>query len=115
MNGNNFAPFPHHTLQAFGVALEFLRLIEATRISDADNRKHARGSAKSCARNLAEGSGRRSRGDKRRAYGIAHGELTEAVASVEIDNALGGCPDQQLQAVYKLGSRLNAMLTSLTR
>lgn len=115
MNGNNFAPFPHHKLQAFEVAVEFVRLIRATHIAEADNRKHARGSARSCARNLGEGAGRRSRADKRRAYGIAHGELAESVASVEIDNAEGGCPDHELQAVYKLGSRLNAMLVSLTR
>ena len=115
MDDNNFAPFPHHTLQAYRVALEFVRLINRTRIVDADCRKHARGSAKSCARNLAEGSGRRSRGDKQRAYGIAHGELTESVASVEIDNAQGGCPDDQLHAMHMLGSRLNAIVSSLVR
>jgi four helix bundle protein len=115
MDGNNFAPFPHHKLEAFKVALEFVRLINATHIEDAENRKHARGGARSCARNLAEGAGRRSRADKRRIFSIAHGELTESVGSVEVDNAEGGCPDHELQAVYKVGSRLNAMLTSLTR
>jgi len=115
MDGNNFSPFPHHKLQAFEVALEFIRLINRTHISEAENRKHARASARSCARNLAEGAGRRSRADKRRCYSIAHGELTESVGCVEIDNAEGGCSEQQLQAVYKLGSRLNAMVTSLTR
>lgn len=115
MNGNNFAPFPHHKLQAFQVALEFVRLINATHISEAENRKHARNSARSCARNLAEGAGRRSRADKRRCYSIAHGELTESIGAVEIDNAENGCPDKELQAVYELGSRLNAMVTSLTR
>jgi four helix bundle protein len=115
MDGNNFSPFPHHKLQAFEVALEFIRLIRHTHISDAENRKHERGSARSCARNLAQGAGRRSRADKRRCYSIAHGELAESVGCVEIDNAEGGCSEQQLQAVHKLGSRLNAMLTSLTR
>ena len=115
MNGNNFAPFPHHKLQAYEVALEFVRLIRATHIAEAENRKHAKNSARSCARNLSEGAGRRSRADKRRAFGIAYGELTESVAAVEIDNAEGGCPDHELQAVYTVGSRLNAMLNSLTR
>jgi len=55
MDGNSFAPFPHHRLQAYQVALDFVRLIHATRIEDAEMRKHARGSAGSCARNLAEG------------------------------------------------------------
>ena len=115
MDGNNFAPFPHHKLLAYQVALEFVRLIHATHIADTDCRKHARGSASSCARNLAEGAGRRSRADKHRAYGIAHGELSEAVACVELDNALGGCPDAELAAVHQLGSRLNAMITPLAR
>ena len=115
MDGNPFAPFPHHKLQAFEVALEFIRLIHRTHIADAENRKHARASARSCARNLAEGAGRRSRADKRRCYGIAHGELTESVRCVEIDNAEGGCPHEELLAVYTLGSRLNAMVTALTR
>lgn len=115
MNGNNFAPFPHHRLLAYQVELEFVRLIHATHIVEADSRKHARDSARSCARNLAEGAARRSRADKRRCYSIAYGELGEAVACVEIDNALGGCPAQELNAVYQLGSRLNAMLAALTQ
>ena len=92
-----------------------MRLIDATQISDSNSRKHVRDSAGSCARNLAEGAGRRSREDKRRIYGIAQGELCESIASVETDNALGGCPSEQLNTVYELGSRLNAMLTALTR
>ena len=115
MNGNNFAPFPHHKLLAYQVALDFVRLIHATHVADTDSRKHARSSAGSCARNLAEGAGRRSRADKRRCYRFAHGELCESVSCVEVDNALGGCPAQQLHAVHQLGSRLNAMLVRLTQ
>ena len=115
MVSNTFAPFPHHKLLAYQVALDFGRLIHATPIAEAGCRKHARDSAVSCARNLAEGASRRSRADKRRVYGIAHGELGEAVASVEIDEALGGCTVEQLGAVHRLGSRLNALLTALTR
>ena len=115
MDDNHFAPLPHHTLQAYHVALEFLRLVHETRIVDADNRKHARGAARSCARNLAEGSGGTFRGEKRRKYNIAHGELCESVASVEMDNAMGGCPTEQLDAVLRLGSRLNAMIQGLIR
>ena len=109
------APFPHHKLIAYEVALQLLRVIQATPLSDAESRKHAHESARSCARNLAEGAGKRSRADKRRSYSIARGELCEAVASVEIDQALGGCTEQHLQAVYLVGSRLNAMLASLVR
>ena len=115
MDSNTFAPFPHHNLLAYQVALELVRLIHATPIADSEMRKHARGSAGSCARNLAEGARRRSRADKHRCYGIARGELCEAVSAVEVDQALGGCSAEQLQAVHQLGSRLNAMLVPLTR
>ncbi len=115
MNGTTIPSFPHHRLQAYQVALDFVRLIHATPVADAEMRKHARNSAGSCARNLAEGSGRRSRADKQRCYGIARGELCEAVSAVEIDQALGGCSAEQLRAVHQLGSRLDAMLAALTR
>lgn len=115
MVGTHFTPFPHHKLLAYQVALELVRLVNATPIADAQMRKHARDSAGSCARNLAEGAGRRSLADKRRCYSIARGELCEAVASVEIDEALGGCTAEQLRAIQQLGSRLNAMLAPLTR
>lgn len=115
MDDDKFAPFPHHTLKAYHVALEFLRLIHKTRIVDADNRKHAREASKSCARNLAEGSGGTSRGEKRRKYNIAHSELCESVAAVEMDNVTDGCPTDQLAEVHRVGSRLNAMIQGLIR
>ena len=115
MADTTFAPFPHHRLIAYQIALEFVRLMRATPIADAESRKHANGSVASCARNLAEGAGRRSRADKKRVYGLALAELCEAVASVEIDNALGGCSAQALLAVQLAGSRLNAMITALSR
>ena len=115
MDGTSFAPFPHHKLHAYHVALEFVHLVHQTPIQDAEMRKHARQSAGSSARNIAEGSGRTSRADKRRCYGIARGELCEAVAAVEIDHALGGCSAEQLRAIHLAGSRLNAMLTPLVR
>jgi four helix bundle protein len=111
----SFPPFPHHRLIAYQVALEFVRLISTTPIADAESRKHAREGASSCARNLSEGAGRTSRADKKRVYSIALGEACEAVCSVEIDNALGGCSAEQLRAVHLLGSRLVAMLRPLTR
>jgi len=106
--------FPHHRLDAFQVALDFVRLIKDVPIADSEMRKHARGSAGACARNLAEGAGRRSAADKARAYSIARGELCEAIASVEIDEALGGCTSEHLSAVRSTGARLDAMLRSLT-
>jgi hypothetical protein len=65
--------------------------------------------------NLSEGAGRRSRADKQRVYGIARGELCEAVASVEIDAAAGGCPPHLVHDVHRVGSRLLALLNGLLR
>ena len=45
MDSNTIAPFPHHTLLAYRVALDFVRLVHATHIADADMRKHACSSA----------------------------------------------------------------------
>jgi four helix bundle protein len=109
------APFPHHRLVAYEIALQFVRLIHETQIADSESRKHAHAGAASCARNIAEGAGRRGRADKQRCFAIAMGELCEAVACVEIDEALGGCSKEQLERVRVLGGRLNAVLKGLLR
>jgi len=54
---------PHHHLHAYRLSIEWLKLVHATQIRDADQRAQARKSAKSAARNLAEGAGRASRAD----------------------------------------------------
>jgi len=113
-HSSELVSLPHHRLDAFAVAVDFVRLIRNTPIADANMRKHAQGSAGACARNLAEGAGRRSRADKMRAYSMARGELCEAIAAVEIDEALGGCTAQHVMAVQRAGSRLDAMMRSLT-
>jgi four helix bundle protein len=114
-DSNQFTCLPHHRLDAFVVAVDFVRLIRNTPIADANMRKHAQASAGACARNLAEGAGRRSRADKMRAYSVARAELCEAVTAVEIDEALGGCNAEHVIAVRRAGSRLDAMMRSLTR
>ena len=57
---------PHHRLHVWELALQLVRLVHATSIHDAECRVEARASAKSCARNIAEAAGRRSRADQRR-------------------------------------------------
>jgi four helix bundle protein len=106
---------PHHTLLAYQLCLELVRLIARTRISEPQLRQQARTSAASAALNAAEGAARESAGDKRRSYGIASGEACEASAAVEIAGALGACSASDVQAVLALVSRIRRVFYPLVR
>ena len=112
---NTSHSLPHHRLDAWHVALEFVELVHRVRISSSLDREQARKAASGCARNVAEAAARISKADKARVYGIARGECGEAVASVEIAGAKGACRPQHVAAVVALGSRLSAMLYRLSR
>lgn len=105
--------FPHHTLVAYRLALELVKLIARTRIADAQLRQQARKSAASAALNAAEGATRQTLADKRRAYAIALAECCEACAAVEIAGALGACSEGHVEAVLALGVRLKNVLSRL--
>lgn len=106
---------PHHTLIAYQLCLELVRLIARLRISEPQLRQQARKSAVSAALNAAEGAARESAGDKRRCYGIASGEACEACAAVEIAGALGACAAADVQAVLALVSRIRRTFYPLVR
>ena len=106
---------PHHTLVAYQLCLELVRLIAGIRISDAQLRQQARKSAASAALNAAEGAARESAGEKRRSYGVATGEACEAAAAVEIAGALGACSAADVHAVVSLVSRIRRVLSPLVR
>lgn len=103
---------PHHRLIAYRLALELIAQFGRMRISDARCREHARKSLTSCALNLAEGAGRRSRADKSRVYSIALGELCEAAAAVEIDAQLRGSANE-LGEFYAAAVRLKNVISRL--
>ena len=109
----NDVSLPHHKLVAYQLSLELLRLVHRVAIRDADQRQQARKSAKSAARNLAEGAGRWSRADKARVYAIARGEICEACAAVEIAEAIGCASAYDVAAVNALGKRLCDILGRL--
>jgi four helix bundle protein len=106
---------PHHTLVAYELCLELVRVIARIRIGDAVLRQQARKSARSAALNAAEGAARESAGDKRRSYGIASGEACEAAAAVEIAGALGACSAGDVAAVVALVSRIRRVFYPLVR
>lgn len=106
---------PHHRLDVYGLALEFVRLIHSIRIGTAKDRSQAREASASCARNIAEASGRPSAADRSRVFGIARGECIEAIASVEIAEAAGQCAPSDVARVLALGGRVSAMLSRLIK
>ncbi len=106
---------PHHRLRAYGVALELLRAVRAAKITDRDMRDQALRAAKSACRNTAEASGRVSRADKARVYGIARGEAVEAIATTEIAIEAGDGAPEALPQVLDRGNALYALLSGLCR
>jgi len=106
---------PHHTLIAYELCLELVRLISRIRISEPQLRQQAKKSAASAALNAAEGAARESSGDKRRSYGIASGEACECAAAVEIAAALGSCSAADAHAVQSLVLRIRRVFLPLVR
>jgi four helix bundle protein len=111
----NALQLPHHTLVAYQLCLELVRLLARIRIGDPQLRQQARKSAASAALNAAEGAARESAGDKRRCYGIASGEACECAAAVEIAGALGAAPAADVQAVLALVLRIRRVFFPLVR
>lgn len=102
---------PHHKLIAYGVACELLLVIKAASIKDATLRDQALRAAKSACTNTAEGSGRVTRPDKRRALAIARGEAVEAVAALGIAELTGDAIPGSTAKAIPIAERLVALLT----
>jgi four helix bundle protein len=113
MSRSNKSPLPHHRLEAYGLALQFLAAVKAAHITDRKLKDEALRAAKSTCLNLAEGAGRVTRADKGRAYAVARGETAEACAAVEIAVASGDARRAALEPVLSLGGRLVRMITRL--
>ena len=90
---------PHHTLVAYALCLELVRLIGNLRIGEPGLRAQARKSA----------------GDKRRLYTIAGSEACEACAAVEIAGALGACRPADVQAALASVVRIRRVFAPLVR
>lgn len=106
---------PHHKLVAYGVAVELLVAVRSANIRDAKLREQGLKSAKSACLNCAEGAGRVTRADKARAFAVARGEATEAVAAVEIAAHAGDCTEEAAHRCLVIGDRLVGLLTGLIR
>ncbi len=65
--------------------------------------------------NLAEATGRPSRADQRRVYGIARGEAAETEALLDIAVAAGFCAEERARVGRHLATRAYALLSGLMR
>ncbi|HEY2512840.1 MAG TPA: four helix bundle protein [Polyangiaceae bacterium] len=106
---------PHHRLVAYQVAVELLLVIKAAGIRDAKLRDEALRAAKSTVLNIAEGAGRATPADKRRAFTIARGEGLEAFAALETAALVGDANPADVERCLPLAQRLYALLTGLLR
>src|SRR3954451_25458308 len=105
----------HEKLIAWQVACELLRAVREARISDANLRDQALRAAQSACLNIAEANGRVAPADRRRVFGIARGEATEAAAAVQIAAMSGQCSQEAAAEARRLGGGTAALLSGLIR
>ena len=106
---------PNEKLIAYQLAVEFHRSVMplARYRGLADLRNQLLRAADSVVLNLAEGSGRTSRDDKRRIYAIALGSLIECAAVLDCLRNRNAIAPQTHAACRALAVRLYRLLSSL--
>ena len=105
----------HEKLIAWQVACELLRLVCDAGIRDTKLQDQALRAAQSACLNIAEANGRVAPADRRRVFGIARGEATEAAAAVQIVALAGKCSARVAEDARRLGGRVAALLSGLIR
>src|SRR5437667_4240947 len=110
-----YPPLPHEHLLAYQVACDLLVAIVQANIRNSDLRDQALRAARSACLNIAEANGRVSPADRKRVFGIARGEASEAVASVHVASLSGLCAVEYADRVRKTAARTVALLSGLIR
>ena len=106
----------HEKLIAWQVACQLLCLVRDACIADPKLRDQAMRAAQSACLNIAEANGRVAPADRRRVFGIARGEATEAAAAaVQIAALAGKCSARVAEDARRLGGRVAALLSGLIR
>lgn len=106
-----------HKLDAYRYSIQFLQLALET-IRDvprghADDVDQLRRSAKSIARNIAEGAGRLTPADKIKHYAIARGEAVESACSLDVMRLERTITDDRYNRGIDLLEHVIATLTGL--
>ena len=104
-------------LAAYQYAIQFLALalevVQALPRGHADDADQLRRSAKSVARNIAEGAGRLTSPDKAKHYAIARGEAVESACSLDVMRLERTITDEQYARGTALLERVIATLSGL--
>ena len=111
----NLTNFPHDQLIAYRVARELVIAVRAAHIADSGLRDQALRAALSVGLNIAEATGRPSRADQRRVYGIARGEAAEVGAALDLAEVAGFCSAEAARPARVLAERAYALLSGLMR
>ena len=106
---------PHERLVAYRVALDLLRQVQALHFADARLRDQVLRASKSVCLNIAEGVGRFSDGDRKRAYAIARGECCEVAAALDVASITADCDPLPLRAARDTAGRVYGLITGLIR
>ena len=104
------------TLDSYKLAIEFVALaLEIIRLprGHADDIDQLRRSAKSTARNIAEGGGSASDADKAHDYTVARGEAMESACSLDVMRAEGVVTSERHQRGVELLERIVSILTKM--
>ena len=110
-----YPSLPHENLIAYQVACDLLVAVFNANIRNADLRDQALRAARSACLNIAKANGRPSPADRKRVFGIARGEASEAAASVHVASLTWLCAVEHAERVRKLGARTVALLSGLMR
>ena len=106
-------------LAAYQYAIEFLSLtldvVRQLPRGHSDDADQLRRSAKSIARNIAEGAGRSSKADKAKHYAIARAEAVESACSLDVLKLEGTLSEAQYVRGMELIDRVIATLSGLIR
>lgn len=106
-----------HRLAAYQYSIQFLRLalevIREVPRGHADDIDQLRRSAKSTARNIAEGAGRLSPADKVKHYAIARGEAVESACSLDVMRLEGTITEDCYKRGIELLEQVIATLSGL--
>ena len=99
-----------HAIQFLALALEVIQDVPRGHADDSDQ---LRRSAKSVARNIAEGAGRLTFADKAKHYAIARGEAVESACSLDVMRLERTITEEQYARGMALLDRVIATLSGL--